>query len=262
METLIWEILRGALHLLREEVTLNCTLRVVVDEMVMGQIVVVKKLHEDSIVVNERACAERISEALNWHGVIIDSNGSVDVKLFLLDSFNISSLFSKDSESKFTIINEHEGILLAGSILLDFLASDVAVLVSSDHLGKGILISLETVHHNPKFSVVFLDHSDSSSGVITDDAGNDWELGLNILRLCQVLEQLCVVVELKIWLQLLVTLHLEGILFILGALRLIVIVGNILTTCVSSLSRVTTLIDLKGTIAISIACFGSILLGT
>lgn len=204
--------------------------------MVMGQIVVVEKLNEDSIVVNERACAERISEALDWHCVIVNSNGCVDVKLFFLDSFNVSSLFSKDSESEFTVVNEHEGILLTCSILLDFLASDVAVLVSSDHLGEGIFVGLETVHHHPKFPVVFLDHGDSSGGVITDDTGNNWELGLNILRLCQVLEQLCVVVELKIWLQLLVTLHLLGFVLILRALRLVVIVGDILTTCISSLA--------------------------
>jgi len=36
METLIWEVLRGALHLLGEEVSLNRTLGVVIDEMIMG----------------------------------------------------------------------------------------------------------------------------------------------------------------------------------------------------------------------------------
>ena len=60
---------------------------------------VVEQLHENSVVVNEGACAEWISEALNWHGVVVDADGSVDVELFSLDSFNVSGLFTKDSDS-------------------------------------------------------------------------------------------------------------------------------------------------------------------
>ena len=174
--------------------------------MVMGQIVVVEQLNENSVVVNEGACAEWISEALNWHGVVVDADGSVNVELFSLDSFNISGLFTEDSESELTIVDVHEGILLACSVLLHLFASDVAVFISSDHLSEGVLVGLETVHHDMELSIVLLDHGDGSGGIITDDTGNDWELGLNILRLCQVLEQLSVVVELEIWLELLILL--------------------------------------------------------
>ena len=174
--------------------------------MIMGKIMVVEQLHENSVVVNEGACAEWISEALNWHGVVVDADGSVDVELFSLNSFNISGIFAKDSESELTVIDVHEGILLASSVLLNLFASNVAVLVTTDHLGECVLIGLETVHHHMEFPIILLDHGDGSGRVITDDTGNNWELGLNILRLCQVLKQLSVVVELKIWLELLVLL--------------------------------------------------------
>ena len=222
---------------------------------------VVEKLNEDSIVVNERACAERISEALNWHGVVVDTDGLVDVKLFPLDSLYISSLFAKDSEAELAVVDVHQGILLTSGVLLHFFASNVTVFVSSNHLGEGVLVSLKTVHHDPEFPIVFLDHSDRSCGVITDDTGNNWELGLNILGLCQVLEQLSIVVELKIWLQLLITLSILSLVLLLGPLRFIIIVGNILTTCVSSLAGVTTLVDLEGSITVAVACFSAILLG-
>lgn len=172
----------------------------------MCQIMVVEQLHENSVVVNEGACTEGISEALNWHGVVVDADGSVDVELFSLDCFNISGFFSKDSESELTIVDVHEGILLACSVLLNLFASNVAVLITSNHLGEGVLVGLETVHHNMEFSIVLLDHGNGSGRVITDYTGNDWELGLNILRLCQVLKQLSIVVELKIWLELFVLL--------------------------------------------------------
>ena len=182
--------------------------------MIMGQIMVVEQLHENSVVVNEGACAEWISEALNWHGVVVDADGSVDVELFSLDSFNVSGLFTKDSESELTIVDVHEGILLACSVLLNLFASDIAVLITSDHLSEGVLVGLETVHHNMEFSIVLLDHGDGSGRVITDDTGNNWELGLNILRLCQVLKQLSIVVELKIWLELLVLLDILSLFLI------------------------------------------------
>ena len=103
---------------------------------------------------------------------------------------------------------------MACSVLLNLFASNVAVLFASNHLSEGVLVGLETVHHNMEFSIVLLDHGDGSCGVITDDSGNNWELGLNILRLCQVLKQLSIVVELKIWLELLVLLDILSLFLI------------------------------------------------
>lgn len=75
VETLVWEILGGALHLSGVEISLDGLLGVVIDEVIMGQIMIVEQLHENSVIVNERAGAEWISEALDWHGVVIDANG-------------------------------------------------------------------------------------------------------------------------------------------------------------------------------------------
>jgi hypothetical protein len=169
------------LHLFREEVTLNLTLRVVIDEMIMGKIMVVEKLDENSVVINERACAEGICKALDGHSVVIDTDGTVDVKLFSLDGFGVSSLFSEDSESKLTVVNEHECVLLTRSILLHFFAPDVAVLLASNHLGEGVLVGLETIHHDPKFPIVLFDDGDGSGRVITDNTCDNWELGLDVL---------------------------------------------------------------------------------
>ena len=134
----------------------------VIDEVVVGKIVVVEQLHENSVVVNEGAGAEWVCEALDWHGVVINTDSCVDVKLFPLDSFKISGLFPKDSESKLTIVNVHKGVLLSCSVLLDLLAPDVAVLVTSNHLSEGVLIGLQTVHHDMELSIVLLDHGDGS----------------------------------------------------------------------------------------------------
>ena len=215
METLVWEILGGTLHLSGVIVALDFLFGVVIDEVVMGQIVVVEKLHENSVVVNEGASAEWVCEALDWHGVVVNADSCVDVKLFSLDSFHISSLFAKDSEPELTVVDIHEGILLSCSVLLDLLAPDVAVLLSSDHLGEGVLIGLETVHHHMEFSIILLYDRDRSGRVITDDASDNWELSLHIFRFRQVLEQLSVIVELQIRLQLLILLLILGFLLIL-----------------------------------------------
>lgn len=175
-----------------------------------------------------------------------------------MNGFNISALLTEDSESEFTIIDVHEGILISCSILLDLFAPDVAVLFTTDHLGEGVLIGLKTVHHNMEFPVILFYHCDGSGRVITDDAGHDWELGLHIFRLCQVLEQLCVVVELQVGLQLLIFLLILCLLLVVRALRLIVVVSDILTTCVSSLHVGTSsFIDLNCAI---VTCFRGVLL--
>ena len=142
---------------------------------------IVEKLHENSIVINERACAEGICKALDRHCVVIDTDGSVDVKLFSLNDLGVSSLFSEDSEFKFTVVNKHECVFLTSSILLDFFASDVAVLFTSNHLSECIFVGLKTVHHDPKFPIILFDHGDRPCRVITDATCDNWELGLNIL---------------------------------------------------------------------------------
>jgi hypothetical protein len=47
---------------------------VIVYEVVVDKLVVVEKLHEHSVVINERACNEWVAETLNWHGVVIDTD--------------------------------------------------------------------------------------------------------------------------------------------------------------------------------------------
>ena len=142
---------------------------------------VIEKLDENSVVINERACAEGICKALDGHSVVIDTDGSIDIKLFPLNGFGVSSIFSEDSESKFTVVNKHKSVFLTSSILLDFFTPDVAVLLASNHLGESIFVGLQTIHHDPKFSIILFDHSDCSCGVITDNTCDNWELGLNVL---------------------------------------------------------------------------------
>jgi hypothetical protein len=142
---------------------------------------VVEKLDENSVIINERACAEGICKALDGHSVVIDTDGSIDVELFFLNSLGVSRLFSEDSESKFTVVNKHECVLLTGSILLDLFASDVAVFLASNHLGEGVFIGLKTIHHDPKFPIILFDHGDCSGRVITDNTCNNWELCLDVL---------------------------------------------------------------------------------
>jgi hypothetical protein len=117
---------------------------------------------------------------------------------------------------------------------LNLLAPDVTVFLASDHLGESVLVSLKTVHHYPKLSIILFDDGDGSCGVITDDAGDNRELCLNVFGFCQILEQLSIVVELEVRLELFVLVGILRLLIFLGALRLIVVVGNVLTTCVSA----------------------------
>ena len=45
----------------------------VVNEVVMGQIVVVEQLHEDTVVCDERAGAKRVAESLDRHCVVVEA---------------------------------------------------------------------------------------------------------------------------------------------------------------------------------------------
>jgi hypothetical protein len=188
---------------------------VVVDEVVMGQIMIVEQLNENSVIVNEGARAEWICESLDRHGIIVDAEGCVDVKLFPLDCFSVSRFFAEHSESELTIIDVDKRVFLTSRILLHLFASDVAVLLATNHLGECVLVGLQGIHHHPELPIIFLDYRDGSGRIITDDASHDRVLCLHVFRLSQVLEELCIVVELEIGLELLVAIDDLGLLLVL-----------------------------------------------
>ena len=71
----------------------------------MHELVVVKSLNEYDVIGNERACAERIGESLDWHGEIIDAQSLVDVKFRFLNFFRSSSSLTENSQSKLSTID-------------------------------------------------------------------------------------------------------------------------------------------------------------
>ena len=97
VETFVWEVLRVAVHLLGENISDDLTLGVVIYKMIVHKLVVVENLNEQELIGNERACAERIRESLDWHGEVIDAQSLVDVEFSLFDFFRASGLLAKHS---------------------------------------------------------------------------------------------------------------------------------------------------------------------
>ena len=113
IKTLIWEVLLGACHNFAINfIILNTSVNHIVQKVVMSQGVIVEELDEDDVVGNECASAEWISKALNWHGVVVDTDESVDVNFCFFNFVFGSLFFVEHSHSEFSIIDVNKSIFL------------------------------------------------------------------------------------------------------------------------------------------------------
>ena len=111
IKTLIWKVLLRAYHdFAINFIILNTSVNHIIQKVIMGQIVIVEELHEDNVIGNESASAEWISEALNWHGVVVDTDESVDVDFCFFDFVFGSLFFVEHSHYKFSIIDVNKSI--------------------------------------------------------------------------------------------------------------------------------------------------------
>jgi len=91
---------------------------------------------------------------LDRHGVVVDTEGRVDVELLGFGLLGGSSFLTEDSDVEFTVVSINVSILVTSVVLLDLFASDVVVRVTSDLFIKGLLVSFKIVHSYPEFSVI------------------------------------------------------------------------------------------------------------
>jgi len=75
IKTLIWKVLLRAHHNFAINLIIfNTSVNHIVQKVIMGQVIIVEELDEDDVVGDESASAEWISKALNWHGVVVDTD--------------------------------------------------------------------------------------------------------------------------------------------------------------------------------------------
>ena len=158
IEALIREVFRGASHLHFVELALNLPCGVIVYEVVMGEVVVIEQLDEDSVVSDERTSAKWVCEALDRHRKVIDTQGFIDVEFLFLDDLWGPLFFAHQSEPELTVIDVNESILVALVILFNFFAPNEAVRLSTDLLIKCLFVRLKVVHADPELSVILLRH--------------------------------------------------------------------------------------------------------
>jgi hypothetical protein len=151
--------------------------------MPVSSIIVVEKLNEDSIIVDEGAGTEWIRKALDWHSIVINTQSFVDVKFFIFDFSFLPSFFSEYSELKVSIIDVNNGVFVAFVVLFDLFESDVVIRLSTNLFIKSLLISFKIVHSHPKLSVILLSNRDCSGRIVSDHASHDWVHSCDFLLL-------------------------------------------------------------------------------
>lgn len=92
---------------------------------------------------------------MDRHGVVVNTNGSIDVKLFSQGYFSSSLLLGEHSQCEFAVIDVDDSIFHSGVILLDLLESNVVVRVSTKLFIESLLVGLKIVHSYPNLGVVF-----------------------------------------------------------------------------------------------------------
>lgn len=177
---------------------------VVVNEMVVHLIVIVEQLNGDAVVRDEAACDERVREALDWHGEVVQVYGGIDVKIFFLTDLLGPRLFREDSKTEVAVVDVDDGILDTERVLLNFLCSNIALFSATNFLLESLLVRLQIVHAHPEFTVISLRNQNGSGGVVRYHAGDDRVLGWHLLVLEQGVELESVVLELQVGLQIFV----------------------------------------------------------
>lgn len=160
----------------------------IINEVVVGEAVVVEKLNKDSIIGDEGAGDERVRESLDWHRVVVDAERLIDVELLSADDIGASRLLAKHSEPELAVIDERNGILFTGRILLDLLEPDEAVILTANLLLKSLLIGLKIVHADPVFLVIFLGNHDGPGRIVRYHTRNHGVHRLNALVFGEILE--------------------------------------------------------------------------
>ena len=160
VKTFVREVLRVTLHFLDEHLALDLHLGMIVNEVVMGEAVIVEELDEDSIIRDERARDKGVREPLNRHGVVVDAECLVDVELLFMNHLRAPCLLSEDSQSKLTVVDECDGIFFTSGVLLNLLEPDETILRAANLFLECLLIGLKIVHANPVFAITRLSHHD------------------------------------------------------------------------------------------------------
>ena len=100
----------------------------------MANILVVKKVYKEQIIIDEGTGDEWICKALNWDSVVVDTQYFVDVKFMFLNFFFFSLILIKKSKLKVAVIHVSYSKLVAFTVLFYVFDFDVAVWISSDLL--------------------------------------------------------------------------------------------------------------------------------
>ena len=141
VETLVREVLLGASKNATADFA-SLPFFKVVDEVVVGEAVVVEQVDEDLLGVQERAGDEWVWERLVAHRVVVYAADLVDVQFFLCDFILCACHFRKCPHFEVAVIIVADCVALAIWSLLHLLQLDVLALVASNLLLKGDLVAL------------------------------------------------------------------------------------------------------------------------
>lgn len=201
----------------------------IVNEVVMGEAVIVEELYEESIVRDESACDKWVRESLNWHGVVVDTESLVDVELLFTNHLRTPRLLPKHSEPKFAVIDEGNGIFFTRRVLLNLLEPDETIFLTANLFLESLLIGLKIVHAHPVLAIIFLSHHDGPGRIVGDHARHHGVRCLNALVFGEILEIVCVALELDIRLEaIFVFLLVVILLFVVAVLGFVIVVIDVL----------------------------------
>ena len=138
IKAFLWEILLRAFQLLRDKVAFFVADEMpghdVVDEMVVGQRVVMEKADKDQGVGQKATSNERVRKCLDAHRVIIKPNNLIDFNFTVRDFGFAPPLLPECPQSEFTIVVIGNRIKSTVVILGDLVGLDILRLITTDQL--------------------------------------------------------------------------------------------------------------------------------
>lgn len=117
--------------------------------------------NEDDCVRDETTDDERIWEAFNGKGPIVDPNEVIDVNLVLLDFFIRSGLLAEGSHFEFAIIKVDEAVLISLGALLNLIDLNVVLRLSTNLLHECLFVSFKVKHLYCIFPLILFAYNDS-----------------------------------------------------------------------------------------------------
>ena len=127
----VWKVIKPIAIDVKQGLSSYLSCLYVPNQVIVSQVVVMKKVNENLVVIDETAVDEGVRKLIYWHRVIVKTEHLVELYLLSLDFFFGSLLLTKDAHSKLAVVHVTCSKHIASRILDNFFYFDVGILMAA-----------------------------------------------------------------------------------------------------------------------------------